>query len=92
MHREVVDKQSGEDKRENDGCCQEPLTDSFFGFCDVVHGGEIWMQGSDYRGIWQVPGIGRGRGGNNQLIMLIVLIVSWFGTIAAYLYVVRCKR
>lgn len=43
MHHEVVDKQSGEDKRENDGYCQEPLTDSDFGFCDVVHGGEMWM-------------------------------------------------
>ena len=62
MHHEVVDKQSGEDKRENYGSCQEPLTDSNFGFCDVVHVGEIWMQGSDYRGIWQVPGIGRDDG------------------------------
>ena len=54
MHREEVDKESGEDKRENDGRYQNPFADSFFGFCDFVHGEEIWMQGSDYLSIRQV--------------------------------------
>ena len=56
MHRDVVDKHPGEEKREKDGGYQEPLADFVFGFCDFVHDGEIWMQGWDYKGIWQEGG------------------------------------
>ena len=52
MHRDVVDKHPCEEECEKDGYCQKPLADFVFGFCDFVHGGGIWLQGSDFSEIY----------------------------------------